>query len=72
MTKTLTKPSNTDTTTDDRVRHYVKRLTPNGVVPAQYSKFALCGAEIKELLTDHNGKICQKCIEESRKVKRED
>lgn len=54
-------------TSDKRIRHYVERLSPNGVLPAVYSKVALCGEKVEELTPIHNGKICQKCVDESRR-----
>ena len=71
---TETKPTTTDTDHDDRVRHYVERLSPNGVIPPTYSKTALCGAKVEvlvdddgNLLGDHNGTICQGCVDEARR-----
>ena len=67
MTQTVTKPTTETPTKDKRIRHYVERLTPKGVEPALYSKIALCGERVEELVFDHNASICQGCIDESRK-----
>jgi len=55
-----------DTCEDKRVRHYVERVTAMGVVPPQYSKIAICGAEVKELVQEHSEEICQACIDKMR------
>lgn len=59
----LDSPSNTD---DDHRRHFVERLTPEGYLPARYAKKALCGTEVKDLV-EHNGEICQECVDILRK-----
>lgn len=67
MTATQTKPETIDTTTDKRKRHYVERLTPKGVKPPLYSKIALCGEEVEEIVVGHSAEICQTCIDEARR-----
>lgn len=64
----LDGPSSTN---DDRVRHYVERVTPPGHVPPAYKKTALCGYKIRELVIENNGLICQKCVDASRRIQRE-
>ena len=66
-TKTDTKPSDTSATKDNRKRHIVKRLTPLGFLPPEYSDTALCGEKVQELLKNHNGEICQECVDEQRR-----
>ena len=67
-TATETKPevSTTDGTEDDRLRHFVERLTPKGYVPPRFSNVALCGAKVTNFV-DHNGTICQACVDEQRR-----
>lgn len=54
------EPPSTD---DPRVRHFVERISPKGELPPRYSRFALCGKKVDELVFTHNGEICQKCVE---------
>lgn len=61
------KTSNTDKNKDDRVRHIVERLSPKGVEPIAYSKVALCGYRIRELVETYSEEICQKCVDIQRK-----
>ena len=65
---TETKPETTDTTKDTRVRHYVERLSPKGVVPVVYSEFALCGKKMSEVLFTHNGEVCQACVDKAKHI----
>ena len=66
-TETVTRTEQDQGTKDARVRHYVERLTPKGVKPPLYSKLALCGEEVKEVVLDHSGAVCQACIDESQR-----
>ena len=50
------------------MRHYVERLTPKGVDPAEYSQFALCGKKMEEIVLEHNASICQACIDKARNL----
>jgi len=59
-TDTTERPVRPPIDEDDRVRHYVKRKTPTG---KRFHKEALCGAKVRDIHVEHNGKICQKCVE---------
>lgn len=64
------KPVTTDAApppTDDRLRHFTRRVSPEGVLPARYSRTALCGAEVRELLIDHGPDVCQECVDQMRR-----
>lgn len=52
---------------DDRVRHYVERTTPRGVEPPRFSRVALCGAEVRELVLERGTAICQACVDDVRR-----
>lgn len=60
-----TKPetTTTDGTKDERIRHIVKRLGPD---TRRFNKIALCGARIRDVHVEHNGTICQECVDKQR------
>lgn len=64
-TKTLpwTKPKLHDGSgnDDERLRHIVESRGPN---TRRFKKIALCGAKIRDVHVEHNGEICQECIDE--------
>ncbi|KKM21311.1 hypothetical protein LCGC14_1636680 [marine sediment metagenome] len=62
-----TQPIDVDSTTDKRKRHIVERITPKGQIPPCYSDVALCGAKIAGIVFEHNGEICQECVDEQMK-----
>lgn len=68
MVATETKPemTTTDGTKDARLRHFVERLTPKGQMPVRFSDVALCGAKVQDFV-EHNGTICQECIDEQKR-----
>ena len=62
MTKTETKPQlDTGSPTDERKRHIVERI--GGPESKKFSRTALCGYKASELLLEHSGDICQKCVD---------
>lgn len=46
---------------DNRLRHIAERKAPDS---KRFNKTALCGAKVKDIHVEHNGEICQKCVEE--------
>ena len=64
MTQTETKPEieTSNNTKDPRQRHYAE-LDPE---TNEYKDRALCGYMISSVNVEHNGTICQKCVELSK------
>ena len=54
---------------DLSLRHLVPRVSPRGELPAVYSKRALCGAKVEELVG--GGVLCEECLEVERTRLRE-
>lgn len=50
-------------------RHIVERVSPPGELPPRYSPTALCG-EPAEPVADHNGVICQDCVDRQQAIMR--
>jgi len=50
---------------DERPRHYVERV--GGPTSPLYRDVALCGERVTELTPQHNGKVCQPCVDELRR-----
>ena len=71
MTKTKTKPDTTVPTKDARKRHIIERTSPIGITPPLYSRTALCGEVMREMVIEHNGEICQECVDIQKKKPRE-
>jgi len=70
--KTETRPetSTSDGTKNPNVRHLVKCLNPGVIAPPEYEDTALCGYIWDRLNVNHNGAICQKCVEISKTMGR--
>lgn len=69
MTETETKPS-PSLTSNLPPRHFVERISPPGEFPLLYKRTALCGAEVSGLVQEHNGEICQECVDEQQRILR--
>lgn len=50
---------------DTRKRHIVERV--GGPESKLFSRVALCGKKMKELLLNHSGEICQECVDEQKR-----
>ena len=62
MSETKTEPTTTSGTKTDRPRHYVEYNrdgTPQDVT--------LCGERWDRLNVQHNGSICQECVDEQKR-----
>lgn len=51
----------TDGSVDKRKRHVVQRI--GGPTSLAFSKVALCGEKVTELVPDHSDDVCQKCVD---------
>lgn len=51
-------------------RHFVERVSLPGEFPLRYKRTALCGAEVSQLVQEHNGEVCQACVDEQQRILR--